>query len=258
MEALRAAGFEVITNLDSSVADMTVVETGRIERETARAIALAAKAERRHAAENAAWDAVERQAAIMPPLGEPIKIGHHSEGRHRKAFEDMHRKTRKWVDACEASGEADHRADVAAHATEHRYDPVTVANRIDKLEADLRRIDRKLAGYERWVGLYTPGVKPRLETVKPEGEYLERLTTYRAETLAQLEYWRSVRETQKAEGVRSFGPGDVAKGDLVRDRYGWHEVVRVNRKTVSVKTDYSWTETLPWVGILDVKRRSVS
>jgi len=27
---------------------------------------------------------------------------------------------------------------------------------------------------------------------------------------------------------------------FVRDRYGWHEVVRVNARTVAVHTGYSW------------------
>lgn len=33
-------------------------------------------------------------------------------------------------------------------------------------------------------------------------------------------------------------------GDWVRDRFGWHQVVRVNRKSVTVSTPYSWTDRL--------------
>lgn len=38
---------------------------------------------------------------------------------------------------------------------------------------------------------------------------------------------------------------DIKGATHVQDQFGWHEVVRVNAKTVTVKTPYSWTETLP-------------
>lgn len=46
---------------------------------------------------------------------------------------------------------------------------------------------------------------------------------------------------------------DVAGARLVRDRYGWHEVVRVSAKSVTVKTAWSWTERIPLDRVLEVR-----
>lgn len=43
-----------------------------------------------------------------------------------------------------------------------------------------------------------------------------------------------------------WGPADFKKGDIVHDRFGSQEVVRVNKKSLSVKTPYTWTDTLPY------------
>lgn len=72
---------------------------------------------------------------------------------------------------------------------------------------------------------------------------------------------RSVEATQKAQGLEHkagladarakeagrtrLTQADVKGATHVQDAYGWHEVVRVNAKTVTVKTPYSWTETIP-------------
>lgn len=42
-------------------------------------------------------------------------------------------------------------------------------------------------------------------------------------------------------------PRDIAglkPGDLVRDAVGWHRVVRVNAKSVTVETPWSWTDLI--------------
>lgn len=45
---------------------------------------------------------------------------------------------------------------------------------------------------------------------------------------------------------------DVRGARLVRDQYGWHKVVRVSAKSVTVATGYSWTERIPLAKILEV------
>ena len=39
----------------------------------------------------------------------------------------------------------------------------------------------------------------------------------------------------------------------IRDAFGWHKVVKVNTKTVSVATAYSWTEKIPFGEIREVR-----
>lgn len=51
-------------------------------------------------------------------------------------------------------------------------------------------------------------------------------------------------------------PCDVASlrpGDFVRDRHGWHRVVRVSKSSVTVGTDWSWTELIPHHKIIETR-----
>lgn len=45
----------------------------------------------------------------------------------------------------------------------------------------------------------------------------------------------------------------IQRATAVRDRHGWHKVIRVNRKTVTVESGYSWTETIPLDRIEDAR-----
>lgn len=42
-------------------------------------------------------------------------------------------------------------------------------------------------------------------------------------------------------------------GDAVRDRNGWHSVVRVNAKSVSVPSGYSWVDRIPLERIIETR-----
>lgn len=48
-------------------------------------------------------------------------------------------------------------------------------------------------------------------------------------------------------------PDALAAAKYVRNRYGWHKVVRVNRTSVTVETGYSWTDRIPVAKILEVR-----
>ena len=141
--ALQAAGFEVTTAIDSTHRPMADVEAGKIERQADRVEALEQKAERTNAAETAAWEREHTAIGRLPEGGKPIKIGHHSETRHRNAIGRADRATRAARDAAATAQHAQARADVASHTTDARYRPVTVANRIEKLAADIRGRSRR-------------------------------------------------------------------------------------------------------------------
>lgn len=52
---------------------------------------------------------------------------------------------------------------------------------------------------------------------------------------------------QEAAGAKVWSKADFRKGDQVQDDFGrWHEVLRVNAKSVTVSTPYTWTETIPY------------
>jgi len=79
--------------------------------------------------------------------------------------------------------------------------------------------------------------------------------------------WREATEklsyyTDKARGYerriqerdrKRFEREDLAGARLVRSHTGWHKVVRVNAKSVSVESGYSWVDRIAIDKILEVR-----
>ncbi|WP_039828107.1 DUF3560 domain-containing protein [Nocardia testacea] len=241
---LREAGFEVEVKIDRSVQDTAEAEAQRAGRQDDRVAALAAKAERRAGQAEAAEQAHQRAHEALPPGGEPIKVGHHSEHRHRRAIEKSWNALGKSVEAHKAAELAADRADAATRTTGHRYNPVTVGNRILSLEAEQRSDQRILDGGKRGRAPYVTEVKPA------SGAYRERVQARVDQRASDIEYWKAVRAEQIANGeATGYTKADIAKGDYIRYRHGsWHKVVRVNGKSVTVESLYieGCTGTVPY------------
>lgn len=248
--ALRLAGFSVEVDVDETLPDVHEAEARKVQREAERAEGLAAKAERRQGQAEAAQAATARAMEALPPMGEPIKVGHHSQRRHEKALERAHTTWGQEMQAHREADEAARSASIAARATKARHNPVTVGNRIAKLEAEVRKSERELAGTTRWVtdedGTHA------LRHVAPEGTYRDRLTARLAHERESLEMWRGVRSEQVETGTATnYGPESVKKGDAVKILDTWRRVVRANAKSVTVETGYSWTDRAPWHKVQD-------
>lgn len=57
---------------------------------------------------------------------------------------------------------------------------------------------------------------------------------------------------REAEAARAkFTAGDLAGASHVRDSVGWHRVVRVSAKSVTVATSYSWTDRISIAKVLE-------
>lgn len=57
---------------------------------------------------------------------------------------------------------------------------------------------------------------------------------------------------RKAEAERhKFTADELRDAAIVRDEFGWHRVIKVNAKTVTVPTPYSWTDRIPLAKVLD-------
>ncbi len=250
IDALRAAGFEVAEPvIDDTPRDMAEVEADKIARQAARVEALDAKADRKTAEASAAWDRHMTDVARLPEGGEPIKVGHHSEGRHRAALSRADRSARRGIDAHHDAERATDRANVAAVTTERRYNPVTVANRIEKIAADIRRDERRITAdvYDAERG-YIPA------TDEQKQRRAEHLAPVLEQQRAQLAYWENVRAEQIATGqATGYTRDNINKGDAVKIRGQWRLVARANAKTVSVETGYSWTDRAAYAEIQDHK-----
>lgn len=229
--ALVAAGFDVEVDIDNTPRATATVEADKIERQADRVEALEAKADRKQGAEDAADSKARLMHERLPWGGEPIKVGHHSEGPHRAAIARADNAMRKSVEAGDAAKEAAERAEAAAHVTAGRYSPVTVANRIKKIGADIRSAERNASEDTR----YDAEVGYRPATAEEMAAAARRWAPRIAEHRDALAYWEGVRAGQVADGtVTDYSSDTIAKGDWVKCWREWHEVMRVNAKSVTV------------------------
>ena len=196
---LRAAGHEVTVEIDDSHRDVSEVEADRAQRQENRTDALLAKADRKADTAEAAWDAEHRAVQVLPLDGQPILIGHHSERRHRKAIERAHNATRKAIDATDDAEKAQARAQSASRTTERRYNPVTVKNRLDKLEAEQRADQRRLDGHRRVVAR-TEAHTYVEDTPSATGSYRLQVEARMRQRGADITYWRGVYAELQAAG----------------------------------------------------------
>lgn len=248
--ALEQAGYAVTLEIDHSTRPTAEVEAAKAARLADRADALADKAARKASNAAAAWNSHERDVASLPEGGEPIKIGHHSENRHRNAINKAHNSARRALDATQEAEETARRADVASRATDRRHNPTTVQNRIDRLTAQARRIRRDIDA-----PLYDDHGRPVERTEEQKEQRAARFAPALAETLDQLAYWQQYRAAQiEADPDNNYTREQIQAGDYVKIAGFWRKVVRVNPKTVSLETGYSWTDKATYAAIRDHRR----
>ena len=254
-DELRADGHEVEVSIDNTARDVATVEVEKEQRAEVRAerrADLAAKAQDREKAARAASDRYTARFAE----GQPILVGHHSEqtarNAQRKGWEAMGR-------AIAEHEKADYHQDRAHAASAYaarRNNPVTVANRIARLEADARRLTRRIDGHTRTVYTTTAGEKVTETTSPASGQYAEKLWTRRAEIAAEIAYWQGIRDAQIERGeATSYSRETIQTGDRVKIRGRWDTVVRANAKTVTTQSDVvAWTMRYPYAEIKDHQR----
>jgi hypothetical protein len=124
------------------------------------------------------------------------------------------------------------RAEAAKANQSHRESVPVTLRRIEKLEADLRRVQRTLDGRMDWVEDGNGGYE--LKLVKPGERYRVRLEASSADLEEQLTYWRQHVKTAEANGTKVWTRADFAKGDFVLSGGTWYEVLRVNAKSLTV------------------------
>lgn len=213
--ALEVAGF-VVEVQDSgerlSAAERREAREERLEIRADRHEAVAVRA----AGERDA--ALEAKRTLMDgiPFGQPILIGHHSERRARKDAARIHTLMGKAIDADTEAADRARKAENLRRALERGTPLVTLRNRIDRLEADVRRYKRN--GQEELL----------------------------ADAEEELELDRAELADREAKGAKVWGPTDFKPGDRVQYWGGLREVVRVNAKTLSVRTQYSWLDKLKY------------
>ena len=243
-DALRADGHTVTVSIDDTARPIADVEADMAARSDVRTERLTARAEQHNAAADNRYDAY-RAVADRIPLGQPILIGHHSEGRHRRDLARMDKHMATMAEHHNKATRAARAAVASVAATGARYNPSTIANRISGLEAQERRAiaRRDCTGH---YATYLP----------PSNAYLAQLTAELGDVEQKLTYWRRVRAEQIGTGAATnYSPDSVRPGDAVLIRGQWRTVVRANAKSVTVDSDFSWTSRVPWHEVKKVATR---
>jgi hypothetical protein len=234
--ALQDAGF--VVEVEDSGHRLSVAEEreARAERLENRADRHENRAERKEAESEALHAYSDRLVEHIPP-GQPILVGHYSERGHRRTLERSRNAMFRAIEASAESREAERKATGLRRALERGTPMVTLRNRIDRLEADVRRYTKKIDGAGRPIhGQDKPAT----------GGYRERLLALRARAEEELDLDRAELAAREEKGVKVWRPEDFKPRDRVIYRFGTREVVRVNPKTLSIKTDYSWLDKLPY------------
>ncbi|GGR67493.1 DUF3560 domain-containing protein [Streptomyces roseolus] len=248
-KALQEAGHAVhITVREDIARSFTEAEAEREERAADRAERFKEYASRAAGASSAAF-AKARQIGSGIPMGQPILIGHHSERRHRRDLARIEANQRKGIDEGNRAEYYAGRADAAANYERHRQDPARTLRRLKELEATLRGLEKLLAG-ESAFGSSRDISKP---------ETIAELTRRHTETADEIAHWWKVIEQAEADGVKLWSRADFTKGDYVRSRGRWYEVLRVNAASLTVPGGpdiqpvinqdtraYSWNDRIPY------------
>lgn len=227
LQATLREEVEVLVDLDQPRRSAAERAAERRERAEQRAERMDARAEAA-AARAAAADAERRRIQDAIPFGQPVLVGHHSQRRHERALDRMERNLYRAAEESERAEDARAAADRARKVAAGAESKVTIGNRIERNEAEARRIRRRLQG--------------------AEGTYRRRLELLITDLDDQLALDRA--KLDEAGGVE-HSRETVRPGDFVRIRGHWYTVVRSNPKTVTVPSplaaaDSKWTDTAPW------------
>lgn len=221
---LREAGFIVTVEIDDQARPAAEAEADRTEQARKRAEALDAKAQRRAVQADQAQAQANKAIEAVPQ--EPIKVGHSSESQHRNAIASADAKVRKSMTAREEAEAATRKAQAAHTTAQTRDGVVAVARRIEKMETELRGVDRDLD--------------------RCTAEDRTHLECRKASLEDHLDYWRKVRQEQLASGeAREYRQETISPGDSIKIGGRWHVVARVNQKSCKVWADQEHTVTNP-------------
>ncbi len=228
--ALRDAGATVEVVLDDTPRDAAAREADRHERLEGRRERLAGRADRLGGQADAAYQRGHQMLDAIP-LGQPLLPDHHSYGRDRNYRERARRTMDRAFELAGESETAAERAAASRAAEAHRLGGPATMRRIDKLEADRRRLLRGLKGRVTYTD-----EGPAL--VAPSEQDAARLRAALAQVDDDLACWRAHLQQLKAGGqFTQYGPADFKRGDRVQVE-GWTgTVLRVNRKTLTVHRD---------------------
>jgi len=143
------------------------------------------------------------------PLGQPILVGHHSEKRHRRTLEKADAAMSRAVEHHKMAEHHAHKSEACARALEKQYDPGFCYRRIEDGNRELRDAERRKAR----------GCVVRVD---------EQI----AQAKEKIAFWTA---RLNEVGGMSLSLDQIHKGDTIKTSWGSFEVVKVNKKTVTIR-----------------------
>ncbi|MEU2487074.1 ParB/RepB/Spo0J family partition protein [Streptomyces sp. NPDC012617] len=216
-DALRAAGHEVTIEINEEERrSFAEAEAEREERAEDRAERFDDRAGRAVASADARRSAAD-QISTRFEFGQPILVGHHSEGRARRDAARIDTNMRKSFEDRDRAGYWANRAGAAENYAKHRKDPYRTLRRLERLRADLRAQERHHA-----------------EAVERGYDSTDRHARLIQDFTEEIAYWEEIVAKAEAEGVKIWRPADFAPRDFVYYSGSWYQVARVNPKSLSI------------------------
>ncbi|MEU5497939.1 DUF3560 domain-containing protein [Streptomyces griseofuscus] len=234
---LEADGHAVTLSIDESVRrSFQDAESERYRRAGERAERLGARADRLQESSDEKWAEGRRIGASYQ--GEPVKVDHYSAGRH---IRDLERAQKLFGQSVTEQQEADrcrNLADAAATFEDGRKHVGTTLRRLDRLRADLGRIERQMESTVQ-AAVQVGGTR---QAVDPEtlADNLARLDADHLDLCEQIAAWEAHIERAEADGAKVWRPDDFTPGDYVGLGGRWYLVLQVNKKSLTVPKSVDW------------------
>lgn len=225
-DALRESGLDVGVEIDRRMGDAQRREDNRAQRNADRIEALQEKQARKQQAANSAWNTHFDRVDALPPDGEPIKVGHHSEKRHRRALDNAWKSLGRAVAADDAAAEVQDKVRAAEYTRDNRNNPKTVANRIADLEKRIKRYRDHLNGAPAYKG----GARRTPLTGDRRIQVLNQIDT----ATQDLQVQRAIFDQLKADG-KVVDIHDLRPGDKVKYFGQWLPVAKVNKTSATLQ-----------------------
>jgi hypothetical protein len=220
LEVLQRNGFEDRGTVGERLSFAERIEATQ-ERAEARAERMEDRAERAEANGTRLYNQAHAMAECIP-FGQPILIGHYSEGRDRRFRERIHQKFGRAFEEGDKAKYYQQRAETArATAAGAQYsNPAYLGNRIKEAKAEVALIENRLQG--KFYHYDQP--KPISDADR------ERITACLDEANEKLEFYEHCLSTCANVFTR-----DTLQGkQLVKVRGRWEPIVKLNPTTVAV------------------------
>lgn len=201
-EAVRALGLSCAVVIEEGMS-FAEREAARVDAAEERAERSEDRAGRAAASSQSARDASDRIGERFW-MGQPILVGHHSEGRARRDQERMHNAMRKSIAEGERAGYWASRAAAADAYERYRKNPGRTLRRIEKLEAERRGVLRERDGVD------DNGRRADVWRREPSEARREELTRRLAEYDEELTYWAD--QGGGAARLQGVGSGRLHQG----------------------------------------------